>query len=67
MLGMNPQFILRNYLAQQAIEMAHQADYTEIERVYHVLQHPFAEHPRMEHYAAHPPEWAHSIEVSCSS
>ncbi|OGI56796.1 MAG: hypothetical protein A2V58_02950 [Candidatus Muproteobacteria bacterium RBG_19FT_COMBO_61_10] len=67
MLAMNPKFILRNYLAQVAIEKAEQGDYTEIERLLTVLRAPFDEHPQSAHYAEAPPAWADHIQVSCSS
>ncbi len=64
----NPKYILRNYLAQAAIEKATvNKDYTEIERLRTLLMNPFAEQPGFQHYAAEPPDWAKSIEVSCSS
>ena len=66
--AVNPKYILRNYLAEQAIERATSAgDYSEINRLLSVLSNPFAEQPRFEHYAADAPDWAHSIQVSCSS
>ncbi|RDE24222.1 YdiU family protein [Motiliproteus coralliicola] len=67
MAATNPKFILRNHLAQQAIEKAEQGDNTELERMTHLLQRPFDEHPRFEQYAAPSPDWAKSICVSCSS
>ncbi|WP_421864163.1 protein adenylyltransferase SelO [Motiliproteus sp.] len=67
MSASNPKFILRNYLAQQAIEFAEQGDNAEIERLAKVLQQPFDEHPEFEHYAAPSPEGAGDICVSCSS
>jgi len=64
----NPKYILRNYLAQIAIDKATQAqDYTEIDRLFKLLQDPFAEQPEMERYAEPPPDWARNIQVSCSS
>ncbi|HYQ71260.1 MAG TPA: protein adenylyltransferase SelO family protein, partial [Gammaproteobacteria bacterium] len=64
----NPKYILRNYLAQIAIDRATQAqDYTEIDRLFKLLQDPFAEQPEMERYAEPPPDWARNIQVSCSS
>jgi uncharacterized protein YdiU (UPF0061 family) len=63
----NPKFILRNYLAQQAIDAAHQRDYSEIDSLLKVLRNPFAEHPESERYAAPPPDWGRKLEVSCSS
>ena len=63
----NPRFILRNYLAQQAIERAQQKDYSEIDRLRQLFTDPFAEQPEMDGYAAPPPDWAKQIIVSCSS
>jgi uncharacterized protein YdiU (UPF0061 family) len=64
----NPKYILRNYLAQIAIERAAQAqDYTEIGRLFKLLQDPFSEQPGMERYAEPAPDWARDIQVSCSS
>ncbi|QRN03252.1 YdiU family protein [Legionella sp. MW5194] len=68
MKGVNPKYILRNYLAQQAIDAAYQhQDYSEIDRLFRVLQKPFDEQPDKAHYAQLPPEWAARISVSCSS
>ena len=63
----NPKYVLRNYLAQVAIEKAQQKDFTEIARLLAVLEKPFDEQPGNEHYAALPPDWASHLEVSCSS
>lgn len=64
----NPKYILRNYIAQIAIQKAErEQDYTEIDKLMNVLQNPFDEHPEMEHYAGLPPDWASSVSVSCSS
>lgn len=67
MLETNPKYILRNYMAQAAIEKAEQGDYSEVNLLLEVLQSPFAEHPEAEHYAGLPPGWAETISVSCSS
>lgn len=64
----NPQYVLRNYLAQAAIERATQhKDYAEIDRLRELLLDPFTERPGMEAYAAPPPDWGKQIIVSCSS
>ena len=63
----NPKYVLRNYLAQQAIEKAQARDFSEVARLLAVLEHPFDEQPGNEHYAALPPDWANELEVSCSS
>jgi uncharacterized protein YdiU (UPF0061 family) len=63
----NPKYVLRNYLAQVAIEKAQNGDYTEVARLLAVLEKPFDEQPEHEHTAQLPPDWAHELEVSCSS
>ena len=63
----NPKYVLRNYLAQVAIEKAQNKDFTEVERLLSVLQRPYDEQPEHEQYAALPPDWASHLEVSCSS
>lgn len=63
----NPKFVLRNHLAQVAIEKAQQKDFSEVNRLLQILQHPFDEQPDNEAYAALPPDWAAGISVSCSS
>jgi len=66
--AVNPKYILRNYLAQVAIEKAEkERDYSEVDRLLNLLSKPFDEHPDMESYAGPAPDWAHHIEVSCSS
>ena len=65
--SVNPKYVLRNYLAQVAIEKAQNKDYTEVARLLAVLERPFDEQPDNEHYAALPPDWASHLEVSCSS
>jgi len=66
--GVNPKYILRNYLAQTAISKAEkERDFSEVDRLLHLLARPFDEQPEMESYAAPAPDWARHIEVSCSS
>jgi uncharacterized protein YdiU (UPF0061 family) len=67
MRAANPKYILRNYLAQQAIALAEQGDYSEVNRLLQLLQQPYDEQPERESYAAPPPDWGKHIEVSCSS
>lgn len=63
----NPKYILRNYLAQQAIELAEQGDFSMVEQLLSVLATPFADHPDYEGYAVLPPQWGKELEISCSS
>ncbi|MEL1088825.1 protein adenylyltransferase SelO [Pseudomonas sp. OB66] len=67
MHAVNPLYILRNYLAQKAIDAAEQGDYAEVRRLHAVLSKPFEEQPGMEGYAERPPEWGKHLEISCSS
>ncbi len=64
----NPKYILRNYMAQIAIDKAtRDNDYSEVDALLKLMLNPFDEHPQMEHYAGLPPDWATEISVSCSS
>ncbi len=63
----NPKYVLRNYLAQVAIEKAQNGDFEEVRRLLGVLERPFDEQPEHDAYAALPPDWASHLEVSCSS
>jgi hypothetical protein len=66
--AVNPKYVLRNYLAQNAITAAtERRDYTEIERLLEVLGAPFTEQPGREVYAESPPDWGKRLAVSCSS
>jgi uncharacterized protein YdiU (UPF0061 family) len=65
--AVNPRYVLRNYLAQQAIEAAEQGDYSVVRELHTVLARPFDEQPGMERYAERPPEWGKHLEISCSS
>jgi uncharacterized protein YdiU (UPF0061 family) len=67
MRAVNPKFILRNHLAEQAIRQAEQGDFSEVQRLLNVLERPFNEQPESEADAAFPPAWAQHLEVSCSS
>jgi len=63
----NPKYVLRNYLAQTAIEKARQKDFTEIDRLFTLLQNPYSDQLGMDAYAAPPPNWGKHLAVSCSS
>ncbi|WP_447978604.1 protein adenylyltransferase SelO [Candidatus Nitrospira bockiana] len=68
MHAVNPKYVLRNYLAQQAITAAvEKKDYSEIDRLLSVLRRPFDDQPEFDVYAAPPPDWGKRIAVSCSS
>lgn len=63
----NPKYVLRNYLAQTAIEKAQNKDFSEIDRLFSLLQNPYSDQPGMDTYALPPPNWGKHLAVSCSS
>ena len=61
----NPKYVLRNYLAQQAIELAEKGDYSEIETLKVLLTTPYDEQPKYDNYSHKRPDWARE-KVGCS-
>jgi uncharacterized protein YdiU (UPF0061 family) len=62
----NPKYVLRNYLAQNAIEKAEKGNYSEVDKLLSLLRNPFEEQPKNEEYASLPPEGL-DLALSCSS
>lgn len=63
----NPKFILRNHLAQRAIELAQQDDFSEVTRLQSILSRPFDDQPEFEKYASAPLPDEVVTDLSCSS
>jgi uncharacterized protein YdiU (UPF0061 family) len=63
----NPKYVLRNHLAQAAIERALNGDDSEVATLMRLLGRPYDEQPGMERYAAAPPDTLRHLEISCSS
>ena len=67
--GVNPKYILRNYMLQKAIDEAECGNYEEIESLLQLIQNPFSaqEHADKNGYDRPAPDWAIVDCVSCSS
>ena len=67
----NPKYVLRNYMAQIAIDAAEKGDYSIVEELYELLKKPYSEQIEQEKWFAKRPEWArHKVGcsmLSCSS
>ena len=61
----NPKYVLRNYMAQLAIDAADEMDFSLVKTLYDLLQNPYEEQPQFEEWFAKRPEWARQ-KVGCS-
>jgi uncharacterized protein YdiU (UPF0061 family) len=63
----NPKYILRNHLAQQAIEMAQKKDFSEVAKLLKILENPYNTQNVSDEYALPPSPDMEHIAISCSS
>ena len=67
MLAVNPKYILRNYILQEAIDKAKEHDFIMIDELLTVALSPFDEHPSLEHLSKPTPLDSKNSKLSCSS
>lgn len=67
MRSVNPKFVLRNYMAENAIREASVGNYEPVNQLLRLLRHPGDEHAELQVYADQPPSWASAINLTCSS
>lgn len=65
MNAFNPKYVLRNYMAQLAIDAADKGDYALIDELFQLMKKPYDEQPQYEQWFAKRPEWARD-KVGCS-
>jgi serine/tyrosine/threonine adenylyltransferase len=65
MSKVNPKYVLRNYMAQLAIDAADKGDYSIVSELFNLLLKPYDEQPEMQKWFALRPDWA-KTKVGCS-
>ena len=63
----NPKYVLKNYVLQEAIDLAHQDDFSLVNDLLKLAQNPYDEHPEFERYAGPTPLKYTNLKLSCSS
>nr|XP_058912677.1 protein adenylyltransferase SelO-like isoform X3 [Kogia breviceps] len=69
MTTVNPRYVLKNWMAESAVQKAERNDFSEVHLLQQVLRRPFQKHSAAETagYSSPTPSWAKDLRVSCSS
>ncbi len=67
MVNCNPKYVLKNYILQEAIDLAQKDDFTLVNNLLNLAQNPYDEHPEFERYALTTPTHHTNLKLSCSS
>ncbi|CAA6818733.1 MAG: Selenoprotein O and cysteine-containing homologs [uncultured Sulfurovum sp.] len=67
MLKTNPKYVLKNYMLQDAIALTKGGNFSRVEELLYIAQHPFDELPEFEKFAVETPEHYKNVTLSCSS
>jgi serine/tyrosine/threonine adenylyltransferase len=67
MRKINPKYVLKNYILQEAIELAEKDDFSLVNSLLEIAQNPYDEHIEFERYSLKTPKVGQNIICSCSS
>ncbi len=67
MLNVNPKYVLKNYMLQEAIEEGENGSFSKLEALFNIAQNPYDEHKEFERWAGATPDIFKNQKLSCSS
>jgi uncharacterized protein YdiU (UPF0061 family) len=67
MLKINPKYVLKNYILQEAIDAAYKGDYSILDNLFKIAQNPYSEHKEFERWSEATPDEFKNKKLSCSS
>ena len=67
MLNVNPKYVLKNYMLQEAIDLAQSGDFSMVDDLFKIAKQPFEEHEEFERWAGATPKAFKNQKLSCSS
>ncbi len=67
MQAINPKYVLKNYMLQEAIDAAQKREYQKVKDLFTIAQNPYSEHPEFERWSQATPDFYKNRKLSCSS